>query len=200
MEAIERMQKFLDEIKENPNSLGKILGFRDGTSIYYIISGRNGISKKLAKKIKDHYPWVSVDWLVMGSGEMHEQDSTSASYSQKLRSLIPNKILDDSIVDMTIPEKGEFTYVMKGNAMIPDLIPGDILECLVVNKNAPLEYGRKYLINMENGPIIRKIMPNTSRKESITLISNDEIKFPAITINLADIEELAIVSSYMRRE
>ena len=199
MDAKERILKFLEEINENANSLGRKLGNRDGQKIYYVIKGRNGISDELASKIKSVYPWVSKEWLANGYGFMYERENAMQGYSQKLLNLHGNKPIGEEDVMDVIPEEGMFSYIMTGTSMYPDYISGDILGCQVVNKDSVIEFGRKFLIKTENGILVRKIMPGDS-DGSILLISTDDRKYPPITLRKEAIKVLAIVNDFVRRD
>lgn len=199
MEARDRILKFLEEINENANSLGRKLGERDGTKIYYIINGRNGISDNLANKIKEQYPFVSVEWLVRGYGEMYERDNVLNSYTSKLKDLYSGKIIvEDNIMEVKIPDPGElFAYTMSGSSMAPDYVAGDVLGCQAIDKDSVIEYGKIHLVKTKNGILVRRIMPDG--EGSILLVSNDDKKYPPIKVSLAEIEKLAVVNNYIRR-
>lgn len=199
MNAKERMLKFLDEINENANSLGRKLGSRDSQKIYYVLRERNGISDELAEKIKSVYPWVSKEWLANGYGQMHERENVIQSYSQKLLSLYPSKQITEEDVMDAIPEEGMFSYVMTGASMYPDYIAGDILGCQVINKDSVIEYGRKYLVKTENGILVRKVMPGID-SDSILLVSTDDKRYPPINIKKDIIKVLALVNDFIRRD
>jgi hypothetical protein len=196
----ERILKLLEEVNENANSLGRKLGHRDGTRIYYVLNGRNGISEKMAEEIKKQYPWISVEWLLRGYGEMYERDNTMNGYSNKLKAMYNGKIGEDNVMEVVIPEEGEmFAYTMKGNSMIPEYLPGDILGCQVVSKDSLIEYGRKFMIKTTNGIVVRKVMPGTEPSK-VLLVSADEKKFPTIQIAMDDIQKLAVINNYIRMD
>ena len=66
----ERIQAVIEYSKKSRRALGIALGYTDGSFLFHVINGRNGISVKLAKKITDLFPEVSYDWLLKNKGEM----------------------------------------------------------------------------------------------------------------------------------
>lgn len=200
--AKERLLVFLKEINENPNALGKKLGYRDGQLVYYVLKERNGVSSEMADRIKKVYEWVSWEWLVRGIGEMYDKSVSLNNHTSKLLAMYPNqKISEDDVMEILWPtEIGElFVYKMKNNHMMPEFIAGDILGCQVVDKNAILEFGRKYIIKTINGTFVRKIMPGTN-ETNIFLNSTDDKKYPPMNIIINEIQKTAIVNNYLRHD
>lgn len=44
-------------------------------SVSHVLSGRNKPGYEFIKSITDHYPKLSLDWLINGKGKMYKQDS-----------------------------------------------------------------------------------------------------------------------------
>ena len=66
----EKIQSIIEYSKKSRRALGIELGYADGSFLFHVINGRNGISVNLAKKITDRYPEISYDWLLKNKGEM----------------------------------------------------------------------------------------------------------------------------------
>ena len=65
-----RIEAVVEYSKKNKRELGISLGHSSGTLLSNVISGRNGISIKLANQITNLFPEISYDWLLKGKGEM----------------------------------------------------------------------------------------------------------------------------------
>lgn len=52
------------------NSFAKYIGLSRAENLYQIKNGNNGISQKLARRIVESFPEVSIGWLLTGEGEM----------------------------------------------------------------------------------------------------------------------------------
>lgn len=70
-----RMELVLSHLMTNPNELAKSLGYSRAQTIYNALSGRNGISEKLARDICEVYPNFSYQWLKTGEGSMLTEDA-----------------------------------------------------------------------------------------------------------------------------
>lgn len=70
-----RMELVLSHLMTNPNELAKSLGYSRAQTIYNALSGRNGISEKLARDICEVYPNFSYQWLKTGEGSMLTEDT-----------------------------------------------------------------------------------------------------------------------------
>lgn len=70
-----RMELVLSHLMTNPNELAKSLGYSRAQTIYNALSGRNGISEKLARDICEVYPNFSYQWLKTGEGSMLTEDN-----------------------------------------------------------------------------------------------------------------------------
>ena len=61
------------------NSFAKYIGLTRAENLYQIKNGNNGISQKLARRIVESFPEVSIGWLMTGEGEMlHEECEVGA--------------------------------------------------------------------------------------------------------------------------
>ena len=76
----ERIQRIIDHSKMTRRAFGIKMGYRDGTFLFHLLNGRNGISAKLANSIVEVYPEINYKWVLAGEGEMiiePKEDETS---------------------------------------------------------------------------------------------------------------------------
>ena len=66
----DRLKAVIEHSKMSKRALGIALGHINGTIIYNVLSGRNGISAKLANEICTKFPEINYKWLLKGGGEM----------------------------------------------------------------------------------------------------------------------------------
>ena len=64
------LHKLLLHLKMRPKEFTASLGLDRPDRVYHILNGRNGVSADLARLIVSHYPRVSYEWLLSGSGPM----------------------------------------------------------------------------------------------------------------------------------
>ena len=80
MEKQNKKDHYLNELfdKEclNPKEFAESLGFDRVDRIYNVISGRNNVSIELARIIHEKYPYISIEWIKTGKGEMMSGDKS----------------------------------------------------------------------------------------------------------------------------
>lgn len=69
-EAHERLLAVISHTRLSKNAFAKRIGYSNGTVIYQVLDGRNGVSPKLAKRICDEFTEINFDWLLNNKGKM----------------------------------------------------------------------------------------------------------------------------------
>lgn len=83
---------------------------------------------------------------------------------------------------MLSPIKGaDFAIKVSGDSMTPVYPSGSIVLIKKVNENAFIEWGKVYVLDTANGPVIKKVM-NTAERNVIECISLNE-SYPPFTID-----------------
>ena len=76
MEGIHnRISQLITKVNISPSALSKDIGIQRST-LSHIVNGRNKPSLDLLQKLKTRYPKLSLDWLIMGMGEMFADNHT----------------------------------------------------------------------------------------------------------------------------
>jgi hypothetical protein len=101
---IERIEELLKYLKISRNALGVSIGESNGSKFNHIMSGRNGISEKLSKKIVDTYPEINYEWLMTGIGSMIKSDKDD----NFIDTLKGDNINVDIIVDAILLNQDKF--------------------------------------------------------------------------------------------
>lgn len=176
------------------NKLSLAIGLKTPQTFYDIKSGKHGISKDLAEKIKAKYLNLSMAWLLTGQGEMLEGVTTVEESDQDV-SMIPllpisaqGGKLNDFIVSVkgsdcekvVSPIKGaDFAMPVAGDSMAPEYPNGSQIHIKKINENAFIEWGKVYVLDTCNGALIKRIIP--SEKEGYVKcvsINSDPIYAP----------------------
>lgn len=76
MDIKERIEILLHFKNLSPSQFAEQIGVQR-SSISHILSGRNKPSLDFIKKIVEHYPEISYDWLIDGSGSLNKKESDS---------------------------------------------------------------------------------------------------------------------------
>lgn len=176
-------------------------------------SGNKGMSSNNIEKILLAYPDLSPDWLLTGSGEMLKND-TDTLYASTTDSpagipLIPAKAMAGFLTgEVTINEadceridipgvKADFAIPVSGDSMTPLYLSGDMVICQFVNlSDMFFQWGKVYVINTNQGVLIKKVRPGISGS-SIKLISENP-DYDPIDLPLSDIYQIALVKGLVR--
>lgn len=107
MNDSDRLKLLLDFFDLTASRFAKEIGMDRPGAVFYILSGRNGISKPMQKDILHRFPDVSPDWLATGDGDMFRPESDILSpepraYTQEdIRSLVGSvNILSNKIEEL----------------------------------------------------------------------------------------------------
>jgi hypothetical protein len=78
MTESEKIKLIIDYSKMSRRALGIELGYKDGSFLFHVLKGRNGISRNLARKITDLFPEISYNWLLKDEGEMLKEPNSKS--------------------------------------------------------------------------------------------------------------------------
>ncbi len=92
----------------------------------------------------------------------------------------------------------EFLIRVSGNSMQPNYYNGDLIGCRKVRDMAFFQWGKVYLLDSEQGAMLKRIFP-TSDSDSIECRS-DNPDYPPFTLPKTEIRSLSIVVGLVRTE
>ena len=92
----------------------------------------------------------------------------------------------------------EFLISVKGSSMLPKYNSGDVVACKAVPMGRFFQWNKVYVINTDQGALIKRIHPGSS-KDTLTLVSDNE-RYPKFEIEVSEIYNLAIVVGVIRVE
>ena len=93
----------------------------------------------------------------------------------------------------------DYLIQVKGKSMLPTYNSGDIVACRRINmQDAFFQWNRVYVIDTDQGPIMKRIKPG-SDKEHITIVS-DNPEFEPFELHLSKIYHIALVLGCIKLE
>ena len=93
--------------------------------------------------------------------------------------------------------KADFAIPVSGDSMTPLYLSGDMVICQFVNlSDMFFQWGKVYVINTNQGVLIKKVRPGISGS-SIKLISENP-DYDPIDLPLSDIYQIALVKGLVR--
>ena len=151
----------------------------DSVTIYEVLEGKASITT-ISEQIKTAFPQISTDWLLSGKGEMIiGEDDIQRELKKEIESqyhvpLLPTSAVGGNLVGMqadgvqgyqcekVISPIPNIDYAMPiyGDSMTPDYPNGSRVFIKKVNPDRFIEYNNIYVLDTENGAIIKKVMPS----------------------------------------
>ncbi len=152
---------------------------------------------------------LSSDWLLTGEGSMLKSSPDIPDYTPVGIPLIPAKAMagfftgevainETDCERIDIPGvKADFAIPVSGDSMTPLYLSGDMVICQFVNlSDMFFQWGKVYVINTDQGVLIKKVRPGNSNN-SIKLISENP-DYDPIELPLSGIYQIALVKGLVR--
>lgn len=217
MNIIDRIGQYLDYKGISKYKFYKITGLSNG-----FLDKNSNIGSDKCEKIIYAFPDISANWLLTGVGDMlninliHKDEQNKeleAHYSEgEGIPLIPldamagfgsgnsQTIMEYECEKYIVPSftGAEFLIKVTGNSMFPKYYSGDVVACRKVCTGTFFQWNKVYVIDSEQGVLIKRVKKSTS-KDKITLVSENS-EYDPFEVSLTDINSLAIVVGLIRIE
>jgi transcriptional regulator with XRE-family HTH domain len=158
------------------------------------------------KKVKDKYNFTA---------NLSVVNDESEEYISKLLPLIPVEAVaglpsgDVQVMEYDInsryriPEfngKADFLVKVNGTSMSPKYYNGDILACKRIEELTFIQWGKVYVMDTSQGPLVKRLYKCKENKDCITCHSDNHEMYPDFEITKKDIRSISIVIGTIRLE
>lgn len=182
-----------------------------------ILDQDNGITESNILKFIHSYPEVSIVWLIVGLGDMLEEESSLKGASK--RPDIEQNLIQEPIALPLIPseylapflEKDQFTqnkdyptqYVqnqfsdadfftrVRDLSLFPQYNSGDFIACKIIESTDFIQWNKIYVLSTRQGVIVKRILEG--KDETHFKMSSDNPSFHTFEISREEIKGMAIV-------
>lgn len=198
----ERLIRYIDSKGISKTSFGESIGVSNA----YVTSIRKSIQPDKIRAIALNYPDLNIDWLLTGEGEMLNtpapQAEESGSTSGYETYLLPTSAMGGSLtgfaVDSVMPRdcekivspiKGvDFAITIYGESMSPEYPSGSRVLVKKINPDLFIEWGKVYVLDTENGAIIKEVRKCKDKEGYVTCHSiNPDPKFEDFDVPASEI-------------
>jgi len=174
----------------------------------YINNLKSSPTAKVLQKIFYTFPDLNQSWLLTGNGTMLNTEERKLGGIP----LVPQDAMGGALAGQdnqwmpyncewyVIPAfiGADFLMTVQGDSMMPDYLPGDLVAC----RRVPLDrlwfqWGKIYIIDTDQGPLIKKIMP--SDKEGYIKIVSANPNYPPFDLETTEIHGVALVDGLIRK-
>lgn len=203
--AIEIINEVLEYTKTNSKQLAESLGFERPQAIYDILNPlkKVGISKNMADKICNAYPFINKIYLLTGEGNLilNEDSKNTENKSGFKTYLLPMSAMGGPLTGFTSSamlkdceaiispiENVDFAISVYGESMAPEYPSGSRVLIKKINPNIFIDWGKTYVLDTPNGVIIKEVheckdKPGYIRCHSI----NPDPKFSDFDVPLSEV-------------
>lgn len=187
-----------------------------GLSIGFLDSGSSlGVDK--ARIIINKYPDISLNWLIMGIGDMLRSDTdTQIATAEPVTvggiPLIPieamagvlsgnsSQVMERECEHYNIPmfKGAEFLIRISGDSMQPKYYSGDIVACKRLPLDTFFQWNRVYVVDSEQGVIIKRVRRGSDDRHIVFV--SDNTAYEPFELPLDKIYSIALVVGVVRAE
>lgn len=197
----------------NDNKVTMDLGLSIGTIGKSRKEGRD-LSDKVVEQILNFYTDLNRAYLLAGEGEMLKdapQQPAAVTLPLLPYGVMAGKPGEDiegtrleDCEKYTVPDfsaKGaKFLARVDGASMYPKFNSGDMLACRMLNDPQFIQWGRIYVMDTTQGPLVKRLFPCPDDESKIRCHSENTEKFPDFDIPKSDVRRMALVVGYIGLE
>lgn len=175
------------------------------------------IGSDKCEKISYQYQDLNLDWLITGKGNMlKSEEKQEERVPYKGIPLIPVEAMagyangDVQVMDYeldniyNIPDfedKGvKFLIRASGSSMYPKYSNGDILACRPVTDLSFFQWGKVYVLDTDQGPLVKRLFACPDDDDCLECRSENKENYPPFRIKKSSIRKVSIVVGVVRME
>ena len=185
------------------NGFGVHIGLPRAENLYQIKAGKNGISRALGSRIVEHFPEISLGWLLSGEGDMFGRRCDSVSvpfYDGDLSScLIARRESEpDGVFELPSVAGCDMAIRSSDDAMAGEIMVGSILFLKKTDLEAIIS-GAIYVIVCANYVILRRVrIVHDAERGTRLRLEPANAAYDVMEISPSEVEALYRVSGNFR--
>ena len=196
----ERLESVIRWAHMTINGFGLHIGLPRAENLYQIKAGKNGISRALGVRIVEHFPEISLGWLLSGEGDMfgrREDVHSVPFYDGDLTSCLVARREQQADASFAIPSliKCDMAIRSSDDAMADEIMVGSILFLKKIDPEAIIS-GGLYVIVTPNYVILRRV--RLQQDSSLLRLEPSNKEYDVIMLDKKQVEEIYRVAGNMR--
>lgn len=177
------------------------VGLTEGT-IHKI---KDGCSTRNIEKIIKKCPELSIEWVIMGTGEMLRGRPANSipllPFNAVAGYLSDNNKAEDFTELCVVPDftsrGAQFAIRVDGDSMYPRFRNGEILALKVLDDPKFFQWGKVYVLSTTQGCVVKKLYPDPDDDNSVICRSENRDDYPDYSVHKSDILHIAIVVGHI---
>lgn len=167
------------------------------------------------------YDDLNPEWLLTGKGSMlkeeklniiHPKDETfeeylplipieaMAGYASGVITVHEHDVKDRYVIPEFTQKGAKYIIRVSGSSMYPKYSNGDLLGCKPISDTSFFQWGKPYVLDTDQGPLVKRLYPVDGESEVYECRSDNNVMYPPFKIHRSSIYRIAIVVGVIRQE
>lgn len=198
----QRIESVVKWANMTTNYFARHIGLARGENLYQIKRGHNGISRKLAERIVQHFPQIDLLWLLTGRGQMFTSESEDrgvqipyfkADVEKSIRGV--DLLHPDGYIALPTGDEADFAFIYGGRAM-SGILPAGTLVFLTEEDLDSVIPGGMYVVVTRRIATLRYLHTG-SDAETVLLKASEEKHYDPMVVKRCDIQRLYRVKAHL---
>ncbi len=217
----ERILQFIDYKGISKNKFYIESGISNG-----VLDKKSGLSMETVEKFYSTFPEINPEWLLTGNGSMLKEKEPTRVYlhdnideeDNAVDNIIPlipigamagsgtgeiqiakRDIIDGYVIPEFTQRGVEYIIRVSGSSMYPKYSSGDLLGCKTVTDLSFFQWGKIYVLDTDQGPMVKRLFP-VPNNDDLLECRSDNKEYPPFPISKSSIYKVAIVIGVLRME
>ncbi len=196
------LEEFRRDNKISQAELAKYLGVSQAF-ISQVEQGKRPLPLEHISKIKADTEWIVKEKKSDANAENNAVTLPLLPYG--VMAGLPSDDIDgiklEDCEQYTVPvfsaRGAKFLARVDGYSMYPRFNSGDLLACRMVEDPQFIQWGRIYVMDTTQGPLVKRLFPSSEGDDKIRCHSENFEKFPDFEIPKTEVRRMAIVVGYI---
>jgi len=198
----QRIESVVKWANMTTNYFARYIGLTRGENLYQIKRGHNGISRKLAERIVQHFPQIDLLWLLTGRGQMFVAGSEDrgvqiplfkADVEKSIRGI--DLLSPDGYVMLPTNDDADCAFYYYGRAM-GQVLPAGTLVFLKESDVESIIPGALYVV-VTRKIVTLRYLHSGADDQSVRLTAFEEAGFDEIVVKNKDIRKIYRVKAHL---
>lgn len=191
-----------------------------------VLDKKSGLSMDTVEKFYSTFPEINPEWLLTGNGAMLKEKEPTRVYlhdniddeDNPVDNIIPlipigamagsgtgeiqiakRDIIDGYVIPEFTQRGVEYIIRVSGSSMYPKYSSGDLLGCKTVTDLSFFQWGKIYVLDTDQGPMVKRLFP-VPNNDDLLECRSDNKEYPPFPISKSSIYKVAIVIGVLRME
>ena len=186
----------------NQAELVQILGLSKGY-VSQIMTGKREPSETIVSNLCGRFPEINANWIMTGEGEMLQEfeirpgDNFAAPYTVPLLPIFAqagsltgwSEGIEEAKCERVISPVNDVDFAVHiyGESMYPDIQNGSVVYVRKINPRAFIEWGRAYILDTVNGPLLKYLTPGSDDEHIRCVSANHDPMYAPFEVAKEDV-------------